>query len=173
MFSTGGFTLQRLEAVCGVCLLASEAASMPAMAYDTDNIFARILRGEASAHVVLDEERCFAFMDLMPQSPGHTLVIPREPAENLFDLSEVGLADLMSATRRVARAVRAAFGPPGMIIMQLNGADAGQTVFHIHFHVVPRYPGEGLTLHARSMADAAELADHAATIRAQLNLMSA
>ena len=139
------------------------------MAYDTDNIFAKILRGEVNAHVVLDEQRCFAFMDLMPQSPGHTLVIPREPAENFFDLSDGGLAELMATTRRVARAVRAAFSPAGMMIMQLNGADAGQTVFHVHFHVIPRYRGEGLTLHARAMADPAELADHAARIRAQLD----
>ena len=138
------------------------------MAYDTDNIFAKILRGEADAHVVLDEEHCLAFMDLMPQSPGHTLVIPREPAENLFDLSDEGLDVLVATTRRVARAVKAAFDPPGIMIVQLNGADAGQSVFHIHFHVIPRYPGEGLTLHARSVADAAELRANAARIRAAL-----
>ena len=138
------------------------------MAYDTDNIFAKILRGEADAHVVLDEEHCLAFMDLMPQSPGHTLVIPREPAENLFDLSDEGLDVLVATTRRVARAVKAAFDPPGIMIVQLNGADAGQTVFHIHFHVIPRYPGDGLTLHARSVADAAELRANAARIRAAL-----
>ena len=138
------------------------------MAYDTDNIFAKILRGEADAHVLLDEEHCLAFMDLMPQSPGHTLVIPREPAENLFDLSDEGLDVLVATTRRVARAVKAAFDPPGIMIVQLNGADAGQTVFHIHFHVIPRYPGDGLTLHARSVADAAELRANAARIRAAL-----
>ena len=138
------------------------------MAYDTDNIFAKILRGEADAHVVLDEEHCLAFMDLMPQSPGHTLVIPREPAENLFDLSDESLDVLIATTRRVARAVKAAFDPPGIMIVQLNGAVAGQTVFHIHFHVIPRYPGEGLTLHARSVADAAELRANAARIRAAL-----
>ena len=138
------------------------------MAYDTDNIFAKILRGEADAHVVLDEEHCLAFMDLMPQSPGHTLVIPREPAENLFDLSDEGLDVLVATTRRVARAVKAAFDPPGIMIVQLNGADAGQSVFHIHFHVIPRYPGDGLTLHARSVADPAELQANAARIRAAL-----
>ena len=138
------------------------------MAYDPDNIFAKILRGEADAHIVLDEEHCLAFMDLMPQSPGHTLVIPREPAENLFDLSDESLDVLVATTRRVARAVKAAFDPPGIMIVQLNGADAGQTVFHIHFHVIPRYPGEGLTLHARSVADAAELRANAARIRAAL-----
>ena len=141
---------------------------MADMAYDTDNIFAKILRGEANAHVVLDEEHCLAFMDLMPQSPGHTLVIPKEPAENLFDLSSEGLGTLMATTQRIARAVKAAFEPAGLMILQLNGRDAGQTVFHIHFHVIPRYPGEGLTLHARSMADADKLAAHAAKIRAEL-----
>ena len=138
------------------------------MAYDPDNIFAKILRGEASAHLVLDEEHCLAFMDLMPQSPGHTLIIPREPAENIFDLSTEGLAQLVSTTQRVARAVKTALQPAGLMIAQLNGTDAGQTVFHIHFHVIPRYAGEGLTFHARSMADSDELAANAARIRAAL-----
>lgn len=138
------------------------------MAYDPDNIFAKILRGEAEAHVVLDEEHCLAFMDLMPQSPGHTLVIPREPAEDIFDLGTAALARLITTTQRVARAVQAAFNPPGVMIVQLNGADAGQTVFHIHFHVIPRYEGEGLTLHARSVARAEDLRNHAARIRARL-----
>ncbi len=142
------------------------------MAYDPNNIFAKILRGEADAHVVLDEEHCLAFMDLMPQSPGHTLIIPREPAENIFDLSSEGLGVLIATTQRVARAVMAAFNPAGIMVLQLNGADAGQTVFHIHFHVIPRYPGEGLTLHARSIADAAELKDHAARIRSELQRVS-
>ena len=140
------------------------------MAYDPDNIFAKILRGEAKAHMVLDEEHCLAFMDMMPQSPGHTLVIPREPAENILDLSNAGLAHLTATTRRVARAVKAALNPAGIMIAQLNGADAGQTVFHIHFHVIPRYAGEGLTMDARSVADAAELAANAARIRAALDV---
>ena len=139
------------------------------MAYDHDNIFAKILRGEADAHVVLDEKHCLAFMDLMPQSPGHTLIIPREPAQDIFDLSAESLAVLTGTTQRVARAVKAAFQPAGMMILQLNGVDAGQTVFHIHFHVIPRYPGEGLTLHARSVADPADLRNHAARIRAVLD----
>ena len=138
------------------------------MAYDPNNIFAKILRGEADAHTVLDEEHCLAFMDLMPQSPGHTLIVPRERAENIFDLSAAALGQLVATTQRVARAVKAAFDPPGMMIVQLNGADAGQTVFHIHFHVIPRYPGEGLTLHARSVAAPEQLREHAARIRAEL-----
>ena len=151
---------------CGLYVLWVD--SMARMAYDPDNIFAKILRGEANAHVVLDEEHCLAFMDLMPQSPGHTLVIPKEPAENLFDLSSESLGRLMASTQRVAVAVKAAMKPAGMMIAQLNGRDAGQTVFHIHFHVIPRYPGDGLTLHARSIADADELAANAAKIRAAL-----
>ena len=138
------------------------------MAYDNNNIFAKILRGEADAHVVLDEKHCLAFMDLMPQSPGHTLIIPREPAENLFDLSAEGLSVLIATTQRVARAVKTAFQPAGVMILQLNGADAGQSVFHIHFHVIPRYPGEGLTLHARSIADPEQLSEHAARVRSAL-----
>ena len=138
------------------------------MAYDPDNVFAKILRGEADAHVVLDEEHCMAFMDLMPQSPGHTLVIPREPAANLFELGPAAWQALSATTRRVAHAVQAAFEPAGMMLMQLNGRDAGQTVFHLHFHVVPRYEGEGLAFHARSMADPVELREHAARIRAEL-----
>lgn len=141
---------------------------MPRMAYDPENIFAKILRGEANAHVVLDEEYCLAFMDLMPQSPGHTLVIPKEPVENLFDLSSESLGRLMATTQRVAVAVKAAMHPPGLMILQLNGRDAGQSVFHTHFHVIPRYPGEGLTLHARPVADADELVANAAKIRAAL-----
>ena len=138
------------------------------MNYDDGNIFARILRGEADAHIVLEDENCVAFMDVMPQSPGHTLVIPREPAADLFDLSAEGLAHLIGTTQRVARAVKEAFQPGGVMVLQLNGADAGQTVFHIHFHVIPRYQGEGLTLHGRSLAEPQELAEHAARVRAAL-----
>lgn len=142
------------------------------MAYDNGNIFARILRGEADAHVVLDEERCLAFMDAMPQSPGHTLVIPREPAANLFELGPASLAPLALAVQRVARAVRAAFEPPGLMVAQLNGRAAGQSVFHIHFHVIPRWPeregAQPLAMHGRALADPKELATHAARIREAL-----
>ncbi len=139
------------------------------MAYDSDNIFARILRGELPAHVVLDEEHCFAFMDVMPQSPGHTLIVPRAAAETVFDLSDGELSCLIVTTRRVAVAVKAAFRPGGVMLMQLNGADAGQSVPHVHFHVIPRYDGEGLRFHARDMAEPEVLAAHAERIRAQLS----
>jgi histidine triad (HIT) family protein len=138
------------------------------MAYDPDNIFARILRGEVPAHKVYEDEHTLAFMDVMPQSDGHTLVIPKSAAENIFDLPPESLAATVLTTQRVARAVSKAFGPPGVLIAQLNGSGAGQTVFHIHFHVVPRYAGIDLRFHAREMADQKMLAEHARRVRAAL-----
>ena len=136
------------------------------MAYDNGNIFARILRGEIPAHKVHEDAHTLAFMDVMPQSDGHTLVIPKAAAENLFDLAPEALAATILATQRVARAVKKAFDPPGVMIVQLNGQGAGQSVFHIHFHIVPRYEGIDLRFHAREMADPRLLAEHAARVRA-------
>ena len=138
------------------------------MAYATSNAFARIPRGEIPAHKVHEDEHTLAFMDVMPQSEGHTLVIPKAAAENIFELEPDALAATILATQRVARAARRAFDAPGVMIAQLNGAGAGQTVFHIHFHVIPRYEGIDLRFHARGMADPQVLAAHAARIRAAL-----
>jgi histidine triad (HIT) family protein len=139
------------------------------MAYDTNNVFARILRGEIPAHKVCEDERTLAFMDVMPQADGHTLVIPKHAAENLFDLPAEDLAATVRTTQRVARAVRKAFDAPGIMIAQLNGPAAGQSVFHVHFHIVPRYAGIDLRFHARDMADPARLAEHAERVRAALD----
>jgi histidine triad (HIT) family protein len=138
------------------------------MSYDNGNIFARILRGEIPAHKVFEDEATLAFMDVMPESDGHTLVVPKAPAENLFDLSPADLGQLIQATQKVAVAIRTAFQPDGLTLMQFNGPEAGQTVFHIHFHIVPRYAGVGLRSHSRQMADQVLLADHAQRIRAAL-----
>ena len=138
------------------------------MAYDPSNVFARILRGEIPAHKVHEDEHTLAFMDVMPQSDGHTPVIPKSAAENIFELDPDSLAATILVTQRVARAVKRAFDAPGVMIAQLNGAGAGQTVFHIHFHVIPRYEGIDLRFHARGMADPQVLATHAARIRAAL-----
>lgn len=138
------------------------------MAYDDNNIFARILRGEIPANKVHEDAATLAFMDVMPQSDGHTLVIPRTAAENLFDLPPEDLAALVRTTQKIAIAVRTAFRPDGLTLMQFNGTAAGQTVFHIHFHIIPRYEGQPLRSHGRRMADSALLADHAARIRAAL-----
>jgi len=139
------------------------------MAYDRNNIFARILRGEIPSHTVHEDELTLAFMDVMPQADGHTLVIPKAEAENILDVPEEVLAAVVLTTQRVARAVKKAFDAPGILIAQLNGRAAGQSVFHMHFHIVPRREGLDLRFHAREMADPAVLAEHAARVRAALD----
>ncbi len=127
------------------------------MAYDNQNIFAKIIRGEMPCFKVYEDKHTLAFMDIMPQAEGHTLVIPKEPAENIFDLSPDGAAALARTAKKVAAAVRKATNAPGILLAQLNGAAAGQTVFHIHFHIIPRTSGIDLTLHAREKADFTKL----------------
>ncbi len=138
------------------------------MAYDRNNVFAKILRGEIPSHKVYEDAQTLAFMDVMPQADGHTLVIPKVEAESLLDVPPEALAATIVTTQRVARAVKAAFAAPGILVAQLNGGAAGQSVFHIHFHIVPRRAGLDLKLHAREMADPAVLAAHAERIRAAL-----
>ncbi|HSQ68669.1 MAG TPA: HIT family protein [Steroidobacteraceae bacterium] len=139
------------------------------MAYDRKNVFARIVRGEIPAHKVYEDEHTLAFMDVMPQSVGHTLVVPKAEAEDIFEVPGTALAATIMTTQRIARAVKKAFDPPGVMIAQLNGRGAGQSVFHIHFHVLPRYEGVDFRFHARDMADPQVLAEHAARIRAALD----
>jgi histidine triad (HIT) family protein len=139
------------------------------MAYDTSNVFARILRGEIQAHKVHEDAHTLAFMDVMPQADGHTLVIPKALAENILEVPPEALAATILTTQRVARAVQRAFDAPGILIAQLNGSAAGQSVFHLHFHVVPRHAGLDLRFHARDMADPKILAEHAARVRAALD----
>ena len=127
------------------------------MAYDNQNIFAKIIRGEMPCFKVYEDAHTIAFMDIMPQAEGHTLVIPKEPAENIFDLSPEGGAALARTAQKVAAAVRKATDAPGILLAQLNGAAAGQTVFHIHFHIIPRTSGIDLALHAREKADFTKL----------------
>lgn len=127
------------------------------MAYDSQNIFAKIIRGEAPCFKVYEDAHTLAFMDIMPQAEGHTLVIPKEHAENIFDLSPEGAASLLQTTKKVAAAVKLVTNTPGIMLAQLNGAAAGQTVFHIHFHIIPRFSGIDLGMHARDKADFAKL----------------
>lgn len=112
---------------------------MPDATYDNQNIFAKILRGELPCIKVYEDDHTIAFMDIMPQADGHVLVLPKEGAAELFDLSDDAASAAIRTTRKLARAVRAAFTPPGIAIFQLNGSAAGQTVPHVHFHVLPRY----------------------------------
>ena len=139
------------------------------MAYDPNNIFAKILRGEVPSHKVWEDADTIAILDVMPQSDGHTLVIPRTPAENLFELDTASLEAVIRTGQRVAAAVRRAFNPDGVTLMQFNGAEAGQTVFHFHLHVIPRYAGQPLRSHGRGFADPAVLAEQAMHLKAALD----
>lgn len=139
------------------------------MAYDNDNIFAKILREEIPAVRVYEDEHTLAFMDVMPQSPGHTLVIPKFAAENLFDLDLGAGAAVLATAQKVAAAVREAMQADGIMINQFNGPAAGQTVFHYHMHIVPRFDGVPLRRHSGDMEDSAVLEEHAGKIRAALN----
>ena len=136
--------------------------------YDSNNIFAKIVRGEIPAFKVYEDDGALAFMDVMPQSEGHTLVIPKTDARNFFDIDPDSLARLIKTTQHVAKAVQKAFEPDGMRIIQFNEPAAGQTVFHIHFHIVPCYEGRALKGHSRDMADKSVLAEHAERIKREL-----
>jgi histidine triad (HIT) family protein len=136
------------------------------MAYDPNNIFAKIVRGEAPCFKVYEDAHTLAFMDIMPQAEGHTLVIPKEGAESIFDLSPEGAAAMIKTTKKVAPAVQEVTGAPGILLAQLNGQAAGQTVFHIHMHVIPRWSGLDLKLHARETANFEQLKALAAKIAA-------
>ncbi|MBX3702194.1 MAG: HIT family protein [Steroidobacteraceae bacterium] len=138
------------------------------MAYDANNIFARIVRGEIPCHKVYEDADTLAFMDIMPQAEGHVLVIPKVAGEDIHSTPPESLAAAVRTVQKIARAVKQAFGPPGIMIAQLNGAAAGQSVFHLHFHVIPRHAGKDLGIHAARQADPAVLAAHAARVRAAL-----
>lgn len=138
------------------------------MTYDPNNIFAKILRGEAPAVKVYEDEHTFVMMDIMPQSEGHTLVLTKEPAVTIFEMSPEGVAACMKVTQRVAKAIDNSLAPNGVTICQFNGAAAGQTVPHVHFHVIPRNQNEPLRAHSRDMADTAQLQNLAVRIRAAL-----
>lgn len=136
--------------------------------YDRNNVFAKILRGEIPSFKVYEDATALSFMDAMPQSDGHTLVIPKVESRNFFDITPAALADLIKATQHVAKGVQQAFQPDGMRIIQFNEPAAGQTVFHIHFHILPCYDGKEIRGHNRDWADKGVLAQHAEKIRTAL-----
>ena len=137
-------------------------------AYDPANIFARIIRGEIPAHKAYEDADVFVMMDIFPQSKGHTLVIPKAASRNIFDADPAVLAMAIGQVQRVANAVHKAMGADGIRIAQFNEAPAGQSVFHLHFHVIPAYDGVELGRHAQGKADDAELALLAKAIAAAL-----
>ena len=135
------------------------------MTYDANNIFAKILRGEIPCHKIFEDEHTLAFMDVMPQVDGHCLVVPKVGSRNLLDAEFLTLTPLMATVQKVARAAKAAFNADGVQIRQYNEQAAGQTVFHLHVHILPLNEGQTLRPHSGKMADHGVLAKHAEMIR--------
>ena len=119
--------------------------------YEDDNIFAKILRGEAPCVKIYEDADTLAFMDVMPQAEGHVLVIPKAEACDMMDLDSAMAQKLIVNVQKIARAVKSALGCPGVMLAQLNGSAAGQTVFHTNFHIIPRHDGVDLGFHAKEM----------------------
>ena len=139
------------------------------VAYDQNNIFAKILRGEVPAQKFFEDEQTVAILDAMPQSEGHALVIPKCAAQNIFELDPAYASAVIRTGQQIARTVRDVFQADGITLMQFNGTEAGQTVFHFHLHVIPRYAGRPLRSHGRGFADPKVLAEQAARLRAALD----
>jgi len=137
-------------------------------AYDPSNIFGKILRGELPSQKVYEDDATVAIMDIMPVADGHTLVLPKAPSRNLLDAEPETLARVIATTQKIALAVKDAFGSDGVAVYQFNEPAAGQTVYHLHFHVVPRFEGVPQGPHGSKMEDAAVLAANADKIRAAL-----
>ncbi|WOI52373.1 HIT family protein [Parvularcula sp. LCG005] len=137
--------------------------------YDSDNVFAKIIRGEIPAVKILEDDEVLVLMDAFPQTKGHALVISRTAhAVNLLDVPPAALTRMILAAKEVADAIVRALKPDGFRIVQYNGAPAGQSVFHLHFHIIPVWEGEAVGSHAHKMADPADLEDTAKAIREQL-----
>jgi histidine triad (HIT) family protein len=142
--------------------------AMAAPTYDESNIFAKILRGEVPCHKVYEDGVALAIMDVMPQADGHVLVIPKAPSRNILDADPDVLAALIQRVQKLARAVKAAVAADGVTILQFNESSSGQTVFQLHFHIVPRWEGVPLRPHSGVMANPEGLAERAKTIAAAI-----
>lgn len=131
-----------------------------------DCIFCAIIAGRAPAHRVYEDDRILIFMDLFPAHAGHTLIVPKRHGENLFEVEAGDLDAIIRASVSLGEALKRVFTPDGIAVIQLNGAAAGQTVFHYHMHLIPRMEGEPFGVHGKKQGDAAELADQAARLAA-------
>lgn len=141
---------------------------MSGQPYDDNNIFAKILRGEIPSHKVYEDDHTLAFMDVMPQAPGHLLVVPKAPSRNLLDADPAVLAKTIAIVQKLAQAAQEAFESDGVFVAQFNEAAAGQTVYHLHFHVIPRNEGEPLKPHSGKMEDGEVLRANAEKVKAAL-----
>jgi len=137
-------------------------------AYDNNNVFAKILRGEFPCHKVYEDDHVLAFLDIMPRSPGHTLVIPKAPARNILDITPEDFAHVARASHKIARAAMTAFTADGITVQQFSEPAGGQVVFHLHMHVMPRYDGVALLPPASRKEDAKVLEANAARLAAAL-----
>jgi histidine triad (HIT) family protein len=146
--------------------IAPGESTMPS--YDPNNIFAKILRGELPAHKVYEDDKAFAFLDIMPRAPGHTLVIPKAEARTFLDIKADDLAYLMSAAQKIARAAMTVFAADGLTVQQFNEPAGGQVVFHLHIHLIPRKNGVALKPPASVKEDPAVLSDQALKLAAAL-----
>jgi histidine triad (HIT) family protein len=142
--------------------------SMATSGYDSNNIFAKILRGEIPCHKVYEDDHTLAFMDVMPQASGHLLVIPKAGSRNILDADPAVLANTIATVQKLAVAAKEAFDADGVYVAQFNEPAAGQTVFHLHFHIIPRSEGAALKPHTGGMEDNAVLAANAEKVRAAL-----
>ena len=137
-------------------------------AYDPNNIFAKVLRGELPCYKVFEDDHSLAFLDIMPRTPGHTLVIPKAPARNILDIESEDFAHVARASRKIARAAMQAFNADGITVQQFSEAAGGQVVFHLHMHVMPRHNGIALLPPASRKEDAKVLEDNATKLIAAL-----
>jgi histidine triad (HIT) family protein len=136
--------------------------------YDPNNVFAKILRGELPAYKIYEDDRTFAFLDIMPRAPGHTLVIPKSPSRTILDIAPDDLANLIKVTQTIARAAVKVFAADGLTVQQFNEPAGGQVVFHLHVHVIPRKAGVPLKPPASVKEDPAVLSDQAQQLAAAL-----
>ena len=137
-------------------------------AYDPNNIFAKILRGEFPCHKVYEDDKAIAFLDIMPRAPGHTLVLPKAPARNLLDIAPADLAHVMQVAQKIAQAQMKVFGADGITVQQFNEKAGGQVVFHLHVHVIPRKEGAAMKPPASVKEEASVLSDQALKLAAAL-----
>jgi histidine triad (HIT) family protein len=138
------------------------------MAYDQNNIFAKILRDELPAYKVYEDDKALAFLDIMPRAPGHTLILPKSPARNLLDVDPDDLAHVAKVAQKVAKAAMTVFNADGITVQQFNEPAGGQVVFHLHVHVIPRHDGVSLKPPASAQEKPEVLAEHVAKLRAAL-----
>jgi histidine triad (HIT) family protein len=138
------------------------------MSYDPNNIFAKILRGELPCVKLYEDDHTLAFMDIMPQAEGHVLVLPKAPSESLLDADPAVFGPLFATVQRLAKAVKDGMGADGITVTQFNGPAAGQTVFHLHVHIIPRWEGVALRRHSGTMEKPDVLKANAAKIMGAL-----